>query len=70
MFLTRDDIICLTGRKRLKCQLQWLRERGFKFEVNCAGVPVVLRSVVQARLGEKPEPRRVPQPRFERLNNG
>lgn len=70
MFLSRDDIISLTGRKRLKSQTQWLFEHGFKFEINSAGVPVVLRSVVQKRLGEKPEPPPVPQPRFERLHNG
>lgn len=70
MFLTREDIISLTGRKRLRCQTAWLIEHGYKFDVNSAGLPVVLRSVVERRLGGIVEAKRSARPRFEELHRG
>ena len=70
MFLTKTDIEQLTGRKRVAQQTQWLAENGYAFQVNAAGLPVVLRSVVEKRLGGHPKPHPKATPRFERLRNG
>lgn len=70
MFLTRDDIESLTGRKRLKSQTAWLIEHRYPFDINSAGLPVVLRSVVERKLGEIEESKRSAQPRFEELHRG
>jgi len=67
-FLTRDEIVLLTGRKRLKNQVQWLQQNGIRFVVNAAGLPVVLRATIQEMLGGKPVPKARQRPRFERLN--
>jgi hypothetical protein len=70
MFLTKTDIEQLTGRKRVVQQTQWLIENGYAFHVNAAGIPVVLRSVVEKRLGGNSKSRPQPKPRYERLRNG
>ena len=51
MFLTPEQLKQLTGRRRKKLQVEWLRSRGFKFEIRCDGQPVVLESAVAERLG-------------------
>ena len=70
MFLEAEDIKALTGRKRLQHQIRWLTEHGYPFQVNAAGLPVVLRSVVEQKLGGKVTVRNRARPRFERLRNG
>ena len=70
MFLAAKDIELLTGRKRRQHQIKWLVEHGFPFEMNAAGVPVVLKSVVERRLGGKAPSNRRARPRFERLRSG
>ncbi|NNE36312.1 MAG: DUF4224 domain-containing protein [Rhodothermales bacterium] len=70
VFLTRDDIISLTGRKRLKSQTAWLIEHRYPFDINSAGLPVVLRSVVERKLGGVEEEKRSARPRFEELHRG
>jgi Domain of unknown function (DUF4224) len=62
-FLDHDEIVRLTGRKQPARQVAYLRERGYLFDINAAGYPLVLRSAVEARLMDKP-PRR---PRLELL---
>ena len=57
-FLNDDDLVEFTGSPRRARQIEWLAERGYPFEVNLAGRPVVLREVVRARLGGKAEARR------------
>lgn len=51
MFLTQTELAQLTGRSRKDKQRQWLMARGFNFEVTADGRPVVLRSVVEGRMG-------------------
>lgn len=63
MFLGREDVEALTGRKRPSLQIRWLTERGYPFDVAADGHPTVLRSVVEKRLGEKPKGR-VQRPNF------
>lgn len=53
MFLTRQDLIELTGAVKRPVQIRWLRDRGYRFEVGADGNPKVLWSVVHARLGEE-----------------
>ncbi len=60
MFLTATELAQLTGRKRRDQQRAWLLEHGYKFELNADERPVVLRSVVEARLGGKLKPTNEP----------
>lgn len=41
MFLTHAEIERLTGKKRHKAQIRWLRENGYKLEINGLGEPIV-----------------------------
>lgn len=50
MFLSAEEIIALTGRKRVHLQREWLTLRGWRFEENAAGRPVILRSYAEQRL--------------------
>lgn len=58
MFLTPDDIARLTGCKRRKDQLAWLKAEGYPHTVNKRGEIVVSRAYVEHKLGagEKPAP--------------
>ena len=62
MFLTADEITTLTGRKRRKDQLAWLKSKGYKHEVNALGRIIVARAHVEHRLGAGQPP--APQPDF------
>jgi len=68
MFLTNEEICELTGYKRHTAQCRWLADRGYRFEVNSLGRPVVLVSIVERRL--QPSGRTTKQPNFEALTNG
>ena len=50
MFLSPDELIALTDRKRPGDQIRWLREHSFPFELSAKGKPKVLRCVVELRL--------------------
>ena len=43
MFLTGKELTEFIGYQRPKKQVEWLVSRGYKFEVNGAGQPKVLR---------------------------
>ena len=51
MFLTKEQIIELTGRKRISSQLQWLIKHGWRFVKNANGRPIVLASYAESMLG-------------------
>ncbi len=68
--MTKEEVAVLTGRKRLADQARWLTEHGYKFEINAAGLPIVLRLSVETRLGTHRKPSNRPTPRFENLPNG
>ena len=53
MFLSDPDIEILTGLVRRSAQSRWLLQHGFPHEVNHLGFPIVLKSVVEERLGAK-----------------
>lgn len=50
MFLSADEIAALTGRRRVHLQREWLTMRGWLFEENAVGRPVILRSYAETRL--------------------
>jgi hypothetical protein len=68
MFLTIEEITELTGYRRFTAQCRWLAARGYRFETNAHGRPIVLVSSVERRL--QPGSRVSQQPNFETLNNG
>lgn len=45
-FLTADELVALTGRKRKGHQIEALRQQGIPFYVSAIGRPVVVRSVL------------------------
>jgi hypothetical protein len=55
-FLSAEDLIELTGRKSAHRQTEWLRKKGWKFEVNATGRPIVSRSYLEYRLGGVAQP--------------
>lgn len=54
MFLTADELADLTGFKRPGAQYRWLRDEGWPVKQDAKGRPLLLRSVVEARLGAVP----------------
>ncbi|MFN7097063.1 MAG: DUF4224 domain-containing protein [Gammaproteobacteria bacterium] len=63
MFLTRKEIIELTGYKFRNMQIKWLLEHGYKFDVTAGGNPIVLIAHVLDRLGGTGyKPRKMQEP--------
>lgn len=50
-FLSRDEIIELTGKKRPSDQIAWLAKTGWIYETNAAGRPVIGRDYARTKLG-------------------
>jgi hypothetical protein len=46
MFLSEGEVVRLTGKKRHSAQIRWLTDRGYKFEVNGLGQPIVAEAEV------------------------
>lgn len=65
MFLTKDEIATLTGRKTKSKQIEALRKMALPFWVKASDAPVVPRSAIEGRRVQ-PEPEKLPwiQPRF------
>ena len=61
IFLTKDEIATLTGRKYKRLQIEQLRKMGIPFWINAANAPVVARATIEGSR-EKVEP---PKPRWE-----
>jgi hypothetical protein len=51
MFLTRTELVELTGYKKPALQRRWLVENGYRFDVRADGLASVLSSQVAARQG-------------------
>lgn len=49
MFLTKDEIAALTGRKIKSKQIEALRRMGLPFWVNANNAPVVARAAIEGR---------------------
>lgn len=70
LLLTDDELEDLTGYKVWRCQIEWLRRRGWRFETNAAGRPRVARAYFERRMvGEEKTEEPAPRPRhkFEAL---
>ena len=57
MFLTADELADLTGLKRPSAQYRFLLREGWPVELDSKRRPLVLRSVMVARLGGVPDTR-------------
>lgn len=64
LFLTRDELAEMSGRKQRSKVCEWLAGNGYKFEVAADGWPKVLRAALDARLmpgaGQRTMSRREP----------
>ena len=50
MFLSADDLCRLTALKRPSAQVRWLAARGWKFETDRWGRPIVLCAEAERRM--------------------
>jgi len=62
LFLTPEEIADLTGFKRRKEQIAWLKGKGYKHEINHRREIIVARAHVEHRLGAGAPP--APEPDF------
>ena len=62
IFLEREEVVTLTGRKLKRHQIDALRRMGITFFVNATGHPVVTRSAVEGKPDFAP-PKRTWAPR-------
>ncbi|WP_162240433.1 MULTISPECIES: DUF4224 domain-containing protein [unclassified Acidovorax] len=51
LFLTADELSTLTGFKTQKKQVEWLRTKGWRFEINGNGRAIVARKYAEKALG-------------------
>lgn len=63
LFLNRDELRELTGRRQRLKVIAWLTTSGYRFEVAADGWPRVLRAALEARL--LPQDRRRVAPKSE-----
>lgn len=56
-FLSKEDLVTLTGAKTKSKQIAQLRRMGLPFWINALGVPVVPRSAIDGRPAAVPVPR-------------
>lgn len=54
MFLEREELVTLTGRKSKSLQIATLRKMGIVFYVNAIGHPVVARAAVEGKADASP----------------
>lgn len=50
MFVTREELETITGLRQFAAQKRWLIARGWKFELNAGGRPIVLRAEMERRM--------------------
>lgn len=51
IFLTSDELEALTGFKTPARQVEWLRKKGWRFEINGNRRPIVARKYTEKMLG-------------------
>lgn len=67
MFLTHDEIVTLTGLNTSGRQVDWLRNKGWRFELNATGRPIVARRYAEKMLGCGSEHEPARRPNFAAL---
>jgi hypothetical protein len=68
-FLLPDEVATLTGYKATQRQIDWLRSRGWRFELNANHRPVIARRYAEKMLGcgsDDEQPRMI-RPNFTAL---
>lgn len=65
--LTPEEVQEITGFKLARLQVDWLHRKGWRFEVNGIGRPVVARKYAEKMLGCGDEPTMVLRPNFGAL---
>ncbi len=73
LFLERNEIVEITGRKQKGKQITQLHKMRIPFEVNALGYPVVLRGYVETLFGGQAEKRQALDARaafYKSLNAG
>lgn len=65
--LTPDEVNEITGFKLNRLQVDWLQRKGWRFEVNAVGRPVVARKYAEKMLGCGEEGAAVVRPNFAAL---
>lgn len=67
LLLTADEIHEITGFKLNRLQVDWLHRKGWRFEINGIGRPVVARKYAEKMLGCADEGATVVRPNFGAL---
>lgn len=65
MFLTDEQLVILTGRKRRAGQIAWLAEHRIPHMVSASGHPVVAQKEIERRLTSDPKFRSKDRPKLE-----
>jgi hypothetical protein len=65
--LTPDEVQDITGFKLNRLQIDWLQRKGWRFEVNAIGRPVVARKYAEKMLGCAEDAAMVQRPNFGAL---
>jgi hypothetical protein len=70
MFLSPEDLANLTDTKRVARQIEWLTNRGYKFDISITGRPKVLVKELESRLlsNKKAPQKQRPAPRLDILD--
>ncbi len=67
LFLTSDEVQTLTGFKLHTRQVEWLRKRGWRFEVSGNRRPIIARKYAEKMLGCDTQEQRTYTPNFAAL---
>lgn len=67
LLLTSDEIQEITGYRALKAQVSWLSQKGWRFELNALGRPVIARRYAEKMLGCDGADDRKTRPNFAAL---
>jgi hypothetical protein len=51
LFLVPDEVATLTGYRLTNRQVEWLRDRGWRFELNANRRPIIARRYAEKMLG-------------------
>lgn len=65
--LTPEEVQDITGFKLNRLQTDWLRRKGWRFEINAVGRPVVARKYAEKMLGCSEDSATVLRPNFGAL---